>query len=242
MKKRAAFTLIELLVVIAIIAVLAAMLLPALSKAKARAIKGSCMSNQKQVAMALLIYANDFNNQLPNAAGGSWVWDLPTNICNLVIQNGGSRNTMYDPANPGQNVDGLWNFNPTYRVIGYALTFPGVASLSVSNQNATVVPPIPNVGIVSPSDRTLTACVVMSAPGQNQATAFSKTYAWIGIMGGYTAPGWTGHQTSHLIGNKYPEGGNISMLDGHVEWRNFKLGQTFNMFPRTTGTAPVFWW
>ena len=63
MKKR--FTLIELLVVIAIIAILAAMLLPALSKAKDKAETISCVSNNKQMALAIIMYANDFKNTMP---------------------------------------------------------------------------------------------------------------------------------------------------------------------------------
>ena len=80
-----AFTLIELLVVVAIIAILASLLLPALSKSKELATGAACINGQKQLAFAFMMYADDNNEKLPvDIVNGNWVllgggyWPAPT--------------------------------------------------------------------------------------------------------------------------------------------------------------------
>lgn len=113
MVKRKAFTLIELLVVIAILAILMAILMPALQRVREQGKRIVCANNLRQIGISLHMYGSEYDNRLPLNQGGYWLWDIAYSTTDYIIATGGDRRTFYCPSDPGKkpNMACLWQFS-----------------------------------------------------------------------------------------------------------------------------------
>ena len=239
---RKGFTLIELLVVIAIIAILAGMLLPALAKAKDKALAIQCMSNTKQLMLGWALYVGDYEEKLvtgakPVAGNLSWAANPDNqNTANLVDTASGSLMAPYIKS------AGVWkcpadkhqSANSGYRVRSMSMNAALGAGIDVggSNPNGNVY--YGKASAASPDSTPAKKTFDLNRPGPAMVWVYldehpdSMNDSLFHFIPGHAVGGmvWRDLPGSSHYGNS---GCNFSFADGHSEikkWREKRTAPT----------------
>ena len=260
-RRKTAFTLIELLVVIAIIAILAAMLLPALAAAKEKSRRAKCLSNLRQLGIALHMYADDNRDDLPTYdLEGSWLWDLHKTMADRIVAAGAKPYVFYCPGVTAsvseQNVfasrtpgsTGWWDFNSNRRIAGYGFL---IRRYVAGTGNGTARGgPVPDNSMPSHminggsfvekalgTNKPSAQPVIVDASPSGQGTPYNFVNA-PGLASGNVPTIRGYHRAAHFAKTK-PAGGNLLYLDNHASWKPFKeMLPTYN----TPDGRVTFWY